>query len=50
MPFEWAFLMDALQAERDQGVTIDTAQIQFRTLRATTSSSTLPGTRSSSRT
>ena len=22
--FEWAFLMDALQAERDQGVTIDT--------------------------
>ena len=30
MPFEWAFLMDALQAERDQGVTIDTAQIQFR--------------------
>ncbi|HEX5794853.1 MAG TPA: adenylyl-sulfate kinase, partial [Geminicoccaceae bacterium] len=31
MPFEWAFLMDALQAERDQGVTIDTAQIQFRT-------------------
>jgi len=31
MPFEWAFLMDALQAERDQGVTIDTAQIRFRT-------------------
>ncbi len=31
MPFEWAFLMDALQAERDQGITIDTAQIQFRT-------------------
>jgi bifunctional enzyme CysN/CysC len=31
MPFEWAFLMDTLQAERDQGVTIDTAQIQFRT-------------------
>jgi bifunctional enzyme CysN/CysC len=31
MPFEWAFLMDVLQAERDQGVTIDTAQIQFRT-------------------
>jgi bifunctional enzyme CysN/CysC len=31
MPFEWAFLMDALQAERDQGVTIDTAQIQFHT-------------------
>src|SRR5216683_1422003 len=31
MPFEWAFLMDALQAERDQGITIDTAQIRFRT-------------------
>ena len=23
MPFEWAFVMDALQAERDQGITID---------------------------
>ena len=31
MPFEWAFLMDALQADRDQGVTIDTSQIWFRT-------------------
>ncbi len=29
--FEWANLMDALQAERDQNVTIDTAQIWFRT-------------------
>ena len=29
--FEWAFLMDALQAERDQGVTIDTSQIWFHT-------------------
>ncbi|MCI5049760.1 MAG: adenylyl-sulfate kinase [Rickettsiales bacterium] len=29
MPFEWAFLMDALQAERDQNVTIDTSQIWF---------------------
>jgi bifunctional enzyme CysN/CysC len=28
--FEWANLMDALQAERDQNVTIDTAQIWFR--------------------
>jgi len=27
MPFEWAFLMDAFQSERDQGITIDTAQI-----------------------
>ena len=31
MPFEWAFLMDAFQAERDQGITIDTAQIWFHT-------------------
>ena len=31
MPFEWAFVMDALQAERDQGITIDTSQIRFRT-------------------
>ncbi len=31
MPFEWAFLMDSLQAERNQGVTIDVAHIQFRT-------------------
>ncbi|GBD44970.1 Bifunctional enzyme CysN/CysC [bacterium HR40] len=33
MPFEWAFVMDAIQAERDQGITIDTAQIRFRTAR-----------------
>jgi bifunctional enzyme CysN/CysC len=31
MPFEWAFLLDALQAERDQGVTSDISQIFFRT-------------------
>lgn len=31
MPFEWAFLMDAFQSERDQGITIDTAQIWFKT-------------------
>ena len=29
--FEWANLMDALQSERDQNITIDTAQIWFRT-------------------
>lgn len=29
MPFEWAFLMDAFQAERDQGISIDTCQIWF---------------------
>lgn len=31
MKFEWAFLLDALQTERDQGITIDTSQIRFRT-------------------
>jgi bifunctional enzyme CysN/CysC len=33
MPFEWSFLIDALQSERDQGITIDTAEVQFRTAR-----------------
>ena len=31
MPFEWSFLLDALQSERDQGITIDTSQIWFST-------------------
>jgi bifunctional enzyme CysN/CysC len=31
VPFEWANLMDALQAERDQNITIDTTQIWFQT-------------------
>jgi bifunctional enzyme CysN/CysC len=31
VPFEWANLMDSLQAERDQNITIDTAQIWFQT-------------------
>jgi bifunctional enzyme CysN/CysC len=31
MPFEWSFLLDALQNERDQGITIDTSQIRFQT-------------------
>jgi bifunctional enzyme CysN/CysC len=31
MPFEWAFLMDSFQSERDQGITIDTSQIWFKT-------------------
>ncbi len=35
MPFEWSFLLDALQTERDQGITIDTSQIRFGRLRAT---------------
>jgi bifunctional enzyme CysN/CysC len=30
MPFEWAFVIDSMQAERDQGITIDTTQIRFR--------------------
>jgi bifunctional enzyme CysN/CysC len=32
-PFEWANLMDGLQAERDQNITIETAQIWFRSKR-----------------
>src|SRR6201989_1174632 len=31
MPFEWSFLLDALQTERDQGITLDTSHIRFRT-------------------
>src|SRR3974377_1651834 len=31
VPFEWANLMDALQLERYQNITIDTAQIWFQT-------------------
>jgi bifunctional enzyme CysN/CysC len=33
VPFEFANLTDALQAERDQNITIDTTQIWFRTAR-----------------
>ncbi|MCY3018759.1 MAG: adenylyl-sulfate kinase [Planctomycetota bacterium] len=33
VPFEWANLMDSLQSERDQNITIDTAQIWFSTAR-----------------
>ncbi len=29
--FEYAFLLDALEEERDQGITIDTTQLKFRT-------------------
>lgn len=29
LPFEWAFVMDALQSERDQGITIDVSQVFF---------------------
>ena len=30
MPFEWAFLLDALQVERDQGITVDVSEIRLR--------------------
>jgi bifunctional enzyme CysN/CysC len=30
VPMEWSFVLDALQAERDQAVTIDTTRIWFR--------------------
>src|SRR6266852_51967 len=30
VPFEWSFLLDALQTERDQGITLDTSRIRFR--------------------
>ena len=30
MPFEWAFVTDSLQIERDQGVTVDVSHIRFR--------------------
>lgn len=31
LDFEWSFLLDALQVERDQGITVDTTQIWFAT-------------------
>src|SRR5690348_1280760 len=33
MPFEWSFVMDALKVERDQGITIDTTRMRFRSER-----------------
>jgi bifunctional enzyme CysN/CysC len=30
MPFEWAFVTDALQIERDQGITVDVSHIPFK--------------------
>lgn len=32
VPFEWSFVLDAFQAERDQAITIDTTQIFFSTV------------------
>lgn len=29
-PFEWSFLLDALQTERDQGLTIDTTEVRLK--------------------
>ncbi len=31
LAFEWSFVLDALQVERDQGITVDVTQIWFRT-------------------
>jgi len=31
MKFEWSFALDALQTERDRGITLDTSQMHFRT-------------------
>ena len=31
MPFEWGFVTDALQAERNQGVTIDVSHVRLKT-------------------
>jgi phosphoadenylyl-sulfate reductase (thioredoxin) len=31
VPFEWSFVLDALQTERDQGITLDTSQVHLRT-------------------
>ena len=31
VPFEWSFVLDALQTERDQGITLDTSQVRLRT-------------------
>lgn len=33
LDIEWSFLLDALQLERDQGITVDTTQVWFRTPR-----------------
>ncbi|MGA7806082.1 adenylyl-sulfate kinase [Bradyrhizobium sp.] len=33
VPMEWSFLLDSLQAERDQAVTIDTTDVRFHTCR-----------------
>ncbi len=34
---EWAFALDAFQAERDQGITIDTTTVWFKTAQAASS-------------
>lgn len=47
MPFEWSFVMDALKAERDQGITIDRLRSGSNPRAATTSSSMRRGTRNS---
>jgi phosphoadenylyl-sulfate reductase (thioredoxin) len=31
VPFEWSFVLDALQIERDQGITLDSSQVRLHT-------------------
>ncbi len=31
LEMEWSFLLDSLQVERDQGITVDTTQVWFHT-------------------
>jgi bifunctional enzyme CysN/CysC len=40
---EWSFALDALQIERDQGITVDTTQVWFRTRRRTYRAIDAPG-------
>src|SRR4026207_1850485 len=43
VPFEWANLMDALQSERDQNITIDPAPIWFHTRKRQNDITAAPG-------
>ncbi len=40
---EWSFLLDALQIERDQGITLDTTQVWFKTARRSFRAIDAPG-------
>ncbi len=43
MPFEWAFVMDALRVERAQGITLETAHIVLKTPRGQITLMDAPG-------